>query len=80
MPSDRIWSGAEFMAKLDELSDSDVFMRLYRTHVQSAEFPDLQATYRRLGLSPSLRGLRLLDDAPDAPIRRDIMRPADGRS
>ncbi|MGD8498068.1 MAG: hypothetical protein PVG82_04125 [Chromatiales bacterium] len=80
MPSDRIWSGAEFMAKLDELSDSDVFMRLYRTHVQSAEFPDLQATYRRLGLSPSLRGLRLLDDAPDAPIRRAIMRPADGRS
>ncbi len=43
LPSNRRWSGTEFLARLDALLDEPVFMPLYRQHADAAGFPDVAA-------------------------------------
>lgn len=74
LPSDRLWSGRAFLAKLDELTGTRVFRTLYAQHVDSTAFPDLRATYRQLGLEArGARHVRLRNDAPLSSLRRAIM-------
>ncbi len=74
LPSDRSWSARELMRRLDRLTGETVFMKLYRAHVDSDDFPDLRAVYRELGLQPmGATKLRLDPTAPGATIRRAIM-------
>jgi hypothetical protein len=75
LPADRSWSASELLRELDRLTDSGVFMELYRQYVDSDRFPDLGALYAELGLQPiSKTSLRLDPTAPQAAIRAAIMR------
>ncbi|NIO42022.1 MAG: hypothetical protein GTO41_18770 [Burkholderiales bacterium] len=72
--SQREWSARELFAKLDELTGKTIFADLLSEHVDSEKFPDLSSAYRDLGLIPYGRsGLRLVPDAPFAPLRDAIM-------
>ena len=73
LPADRSWGARELMQKLDQLTDTTVFMALYRKYVDSDDFPDLRALYRELGLhSMSATTLHLDPTAPGAAIRNAI--------
>lgn len=50
LPSPDIWTGPEFLAKLDEIAGTPVFMPLYRRYADTAGFPDTSAVFQRLGL------------------------------
>lgn len=70
----KIWSAAELLAKLDELTGTSIFSALYSAHVASREFPDLSAVYRQLGLRANGSSVQLLDDGPQRQLRASIMR------
>jgi len=79
LPSNRSWTARELMQKLDRLTDTTVFMDLYRAHVDSDDFPDLGAVYTELGLQPmSATRLRLDALASGASICAAIMAAPDG--
>jgi hypothetical protein len=73
LSSNRKWTGAEIMQKLDELTHTEVFSRLYDAYFHSDEFPDLDSAYRQLGLVVDKGSIRFADSAPLAQIRRAIM-------
>jgi len=74
LPAERSWTAHELMQKLDRITDTTVFMDLYRKHVDSDDFPDLGAVYAELGLQPmSATGLRLDPTASGAAICAAIM-------
>jgi hypothetical protein len=52
LPADRSWSARELMQKLDQLTETSIFMDLYRQHVNSDDFPELKTVYAELGLKP----------------------------
>jgi hypothetical protein len=74
LASNRKWTGAEIMQKLDELTHTEVFSGLYDAHIRSDEFPDLDSAYRQLGLVVDKGSIRFADSAPLAQIRRAISR------
>ena len=79
LPTDRSWSARELMQKLDQLTDTSVFMTLYRQHVDSDEFPDLSTVYSELGLQQvSATRVNLDAAAADAAIRSAIMGSPEG--
>lgn len=51
LPSDRVWSGPELFAQLDELASEPVFMPLYKRFADTAGFPDMSGIFERLGLT-----------------------------
>lgn len=69
----REWGPAEFVAKLDALTGTDLFVTRYRDYAARRGFPPLDGLYARLGLQRDGAGLRFVD-APDAAIRDAIMR------
>jgi len=74
LPTDRSWSARELMQQLDRLTDTTVFIQLYRKYIDSDNFPDLDAVYAELGLQPmSATRLHLDPTAPGAAIREAIM-------
>ena len=74
LPAERSWTAREVLQKLDGLTGTTVFMELYKTHIDSADFPDLGAVYAELGLQPmSATTLRLDPAAPGAAICAAIM-------
>jgi hypothetical protein len=74
LPATRSWSARELLQQLDRLTDTTVFMELYRKHVDSDDFPDLVALYGELGLqSMDATSLRLDATAPGAAICAAIM-------
>jgi hypothetical protein len=74
LPADHSWSARELMQRLDQLTNTTVFMELYRKYVDSDDFPDLGAVYAELGLQPmSATKLRLDPTAPGAAICEAIM-------
>ena len=73
LPSERRWTASELMTKMDRIAGYDVFMPFYRRYVMEPMFPDLEETYRRLGLSNTLEGLELSDEINAASLRADIM-------
>ena len=71
----RAWTPREFVARLDSLVDSDLFLRRYDEFSARRGFPPLQAIYAQLGLEHVADGpLQLRDDVPDAAVRTAIMR------
>ncbi|MGD9487552.1 MAG: hypothetical protein AB7W47_05985 [Calditrichaceae bacterium] len=74
MPSDRMWTALEISGKLDLLTRTTVFTDLYNAHVNSSDFPDLSEVYDALGIDLFFDQIRFNDSAPDAGIRRNIMR------
>jgi len=44
------WSGIRLAKKLDELSDKDIFVDLYRNIAYSKDFPDFMQTFNELGI------------------------------
>jgi len=76
LPSDRSWSPARFMQRLDQLAQSDVFARLYERYAQSSQFPDLQSAYDQLGLRSSPTGLNFAGGESARLLRGSIMQSA----
>ena len=73
LDSPREWDGAELFGKLDALTGTTVFTSLLNEYADSAQFPDLSATYHELGLMPAVDGVSLVADAPFAGVREAIM-------
>lgn len=71
LPSAKVWSGPEFFAQLDALTDWPVFVDLYREYADEAGFPDARPLLASLGV---VEGRRLADDRELSALRRDIMR------
>jgi len=63
------------MQKLDVITQTDIFTRLYQQHVPSTKFPDLSGLYHDLGLVPSGKQVTFDNRAPAADIRRAIVSP-----
>ncbi len=74
LPSQRRWDAHELLETLDRLSSTDTFTAIGDRYVRSHTFPALDRVYRRLGIMPVGDGVRLNDGAPDAELRRAIMR------
>ena len=77
LPSRRVWSGAEFFAKLDTLISEPLFMRLYKRYADTAGFPDTSDLMARLGVSASGGEISLKRNAELRSIR-DAITEADG--
>ena len=75
LPSDRMWSGPEFYAQLDEIAGRPVFMPLYRRYADSTAFPDAMPTLERLGVLVENERVSFDDDAELADIRSEMTRP-----
>ena len=73
LPSRRRWRARELMAKLDEIAGFEVFIPLYERYVVRPVFPELKATYRRLGLSENSYALVISDDPAARSLRAEIM-------
>ena len=67
------WRARDLMSQLDQLTDTSVFMDLYREHVFDSEFPDITPTFRELGLEFRFNSVRLVQDAPLVDVRNAIM-------
>jgi len=72
LPADRVWSGPEFMLKLDSLLNAPVFMPLYRQYADTAGFPDTRDVLSRLGVDVSNGSVRLRDNAELATLRSTL--------
>ena len=76
LPGDRIWRGRELFQKLDELSDTGIFMSLYDRYADTQGMPNLDGLYQDLGIIPQSTNQVTLDDkAPHADIRKSIAGP-----
>ncbi|TDJ61692.1 MAG: hypothetical protein E2O36_05965 [Proteobacteria bacterium] len=73
MVSRRRWPARELMAKIDEIAGFDVFIPLYERYVIQPEFPDLDETYRHLGLIRVGGSLEFSDDPAAVQLRAAIM-------
>lgn len=72
---DATFTAEELCQRLDALVEDDVLSALARAQLGSTAFPDLEATYRDLGVRVKGGRVSLDDDAPFAYIRRAIMSP-----
>lgn len=73
LPSKRRWTGAALVAKLDELSDSQVFSEYYQRYRGLQQHPDIKPLLKQLGVSLSWRGVSIVNEAPLKDIRKAIM-------
>lgn len=76
LPAAERWEPDRFVAELDALAGAEVFVPLYRRYARGTRFPELDDTYRRLGLGSGIDNLRLRRDAPAVAIRHAIMSPS----
>lgn len=70
----REWAPQEFVARLDALLGSDVFLPRWREYAARRGFPPLQALQDELGLELSTDGTVRLREAPAAAVRDAILR------
>ena len=77
LPSQDVWSGPEFFAKLDTLISEPLFMRLYKRYADTAGFPDTSDLLTRLGVSAANGEISLKRNAELRSIR-DSITEADG--
>ena len=68
----RTWRARELFSRLDQLTGTRVFSELYAEHARSEDFPDVQPTYRALGVEADSRWIGLQNDARLADVRRAI--------
>ncbi len=72
LPSSHNWTGPEFFARLDELSDRNVFMPLYRRYADAVGFPDPYTVFAGLGVTINDGSVRLARNAALLAIRTSI--------
>lgn len=75
LPAGETWPPERFVAQLDVLAGTELFVPLYREYARGTRFPNLDQTYQRLGLGAGIGSLRLRTDAPAAAVRQAIMAP-----
>jgi predicted metalloprotease with PDZ domain len=74
LPSDRLWGEREVIDKLDALSGTRIFSRLYDRYIDNDDFPDLRAAYSFLGLQPEDdETLHLVGGRAATDLRKGIM-------
>jgi M61 glycyl aminopeptidase len=73
LPSYDAWSPDDFVARLDALLDTEVFVRRFREYGQMTQFPDTRKLYEQLGLHAQSDTVQLLPDAPQRTVRNAIM-------
>lgn len=78
LANERRWRAREVFAELDRITGTSVFAELYQAHVHQGGFPELDPTWRRLGVDASGRRLRLLDSGDWRWIREAIMQAPAG--
>jgi hypothetical protein len=78
LPAYREWKPEDFVARLDALAGSDVFVSRYREFAAMRQFPDWQKLYSDLGIRDGGEHLEFAADAKDASIREAIMAPRGG--
>jgi predicted metalloprotease with PDZ domain len=74
MQNGKTWRARDMFTQLDELTDTDIFSRLYRKHVHGKGFPDMRTTWQNLGISTRYDQVSLSEDAPMADVRSAIMK------
>ena len=72
LPSERMWTGPEFYAKLDEISGRDIFLPMYRRYAESTDFPNAMPLLTRLGVEFERNRVRLNDRAELADMRSEM--------
>ncbi len=79
LPSDRKWTGPELFARLDRLTETSVFMDLFREHADAVGFPDTGAVLDDLGVNERWGRVSFDDSAPLTDIREAITGPGEPR-
>ena len=74
LPSQKVWTGPEFFARLDSLATEPVFMPLYHRYADTAGFPDTSEVLGRLGLRVNDDQVTIRRKAELQEIRKDILR------
>jgi predicted metalloprotease with PDZ domain len=70
----REWTAQETFRRLDKLTGTQVFNKLYQLDVSKYKFPEYQSLLRDLGIQKIYSGeIRLNDSAPKAHIRKKII-------
>ena len=75
LPAYREWKPEEFVARLGQLSGSDVFVSRYREFAAMRQFPDWEKLYADIGIRDGGEHLAFAPGAADASIREAIMAP-----
>ena len=68
------WRGEDLVARLDQVTNTDVFTILFDQQIKSRPFPDYEKLYETLGIS-MLGGHPIFVDGPFAQYRNAIMAP-----
>lgn len=78
LAAERDWQAVTLFEKLDALSGTSVFAELFELQARERNFPDLQPTWRALGLEwpEGAERVRLVADAPRSADRDAMMMPA----
>jgi len=74
MQNGKTWRARELFTQLDQLTNTEVFTGLYKKHVHEEAFPDLESTWKDLGISTRYGRVSLSKDAPLADVRSAIMK------
>jgi hypothetical protein len=74
LTTQRAWSPAAFVAKLDELTARDAFAPLFRAYRARRDFPDLTPLYRALGIRRVGQVLQFDEGAQAVDMRDGVMR------
>lgn len=72
LPSSTVWTGMKLFSKLDTLTETPVFMSLYRRYANTAGFPDVSEVFERLGLAVDGGRVRIRRHAELRDIRQAI--------
>lgn len=80
LPSERRWAPRDFVARLDALLGTHVFVPRFDEYRVRRDFPDLAPLYAELGIRSEGADLRFTDDAPASDVRRAIMNGAATRA
>ncbi len=81
MDVSKVWRARDMMRRMDAITGTDIFMRVYQQHTRSSEFPAVEQVLTDLGVRQRSGRVRLNNQAELAAIRKQIMRqPADQNS
>jgi len=73
LPSTHTWQGRALFAKLDELTNHEVFLPLYERFADAPGMPDTARLMARLGVNGKAEAAWLSNDAEWTAVRRAIM-------
>ncbi|MEJ2442167.1 MAG: hypothetical protein P8Y42_01755 [Exilibacterium sp.] len=69
----RTWGGYEFFATLNQLTGTKTFSHIYERYASTDAFPDVKPVLTELGVRIHNGNVSLINDAPLAAVRKDIM-------